>query len=41
MLVVNGKYLISGATAGGNAAMLPVAEHLIQLERQTMAAKAD
>jgi thiol:disulfide interchange protein DsbA len=41
MMVVNGKYLISGATAGGNAAMLPVAEHLIQLERQAMAAKAD
>tara|TARA_B100000029_G_scaffold507147_1_gene591218 strand:- start:687 stop:1361 length:675 start_codon:yes stop_codon:yes gene_type:complete len=41
MLVVNGKYLISGATAGGNSGMLTVAKHLIQLERQAMAVQAE
>ena len=33
IMIVNGKYLISSATAGGNAEMIPVAEHLIELER--------
>ena len=37
-MIVNGKYLIDGKMAGGNAAMLQVVDHLVALERNAAAA---
>ena len=39
-IIVNGKYRIEGAMAGGNAAMLRVADFLIAKERAAMSAAA-
>ena len=39
-MIVNGKYLVDGSTAGGNIAMLQVVDFLIDLERQSIEAPA-
>ena len=38
-LIVQGKYVISASSAGGQAKMVEVADYLIEKERQALKAK--
>ena len=40
-IIVNGKYRITGQTAGSNPEMLLVADYLIQMEREANQAAID